>query len=86
MACNTRREATMSTATCLPEPDCLCSHYELRFSSLTSEGRGYAFPCDARGQVDMDRLSDSLRSRYLYVRALVGRDFLAPSVRPRVPA
>lgn len=82
----------MSTATCQTEPDCPkspnspCSPYELRFSSLASEGRGYAFPCDARGQMDLDGLSDSLRCRYLYVRALVGRDFLAPAVRPRVPA
>ena len=79
----------MSTALCQPEPGCQNSyniHYELRFSSLASEGRAYAFPCDARGQVDLDGLSDSLRCRYLYVRALVGRDFLAPAVRPRVPA
>jgi hypothetical protein len=76
----------MSTATCQPEPEHPSSLYELRFSSLAAEGRGYAFPCDARGQVDLDRLSDSLRSRYLFVRALVGRDFLAPAVRQRVPA
>ena len=74
----------MSTALCQPEPGCQNSHnihYELRFSSLASEGRAYAFPCDARGQVDLDGLSDSLRCRYLYVRALVGRDFLAPALR-----
>ena len=76
----------MSTATCQPEAECLSSPYELRFSSLATEGRGYAFPCDARGQVNLDALSDSLRSRYLYVRALVGRDFLAPAVRPRMQA
>jgi hypothetical protein len=77
----------MSTALCQPEPDCPCGHshrYELHFGSLAFEGRGYAFPCDGRGQVDLDSLSDSLRSRYLYVRALVGRDFLAPALRELV--
>ncbi|EHR71442.1 hypothetical protein BurJ1DRAFT_2613 [Burkholderiales bacterium JOSHI_001] len=74
----------MSTATCPSESEWPCGHFELRFSSLATEGRGYAFPCDARGQVDLDGLSDSLRSRYLYVRALVGRDFLSPAVQARV--
>ena len=29
------------------------TRYQLRFQSLFDEGRGYAFPCDARGQVDL---------------------------------
>ena len=36
-------------------------HYELRFRSLFDEGRGYAFPCDAGGQVDIDRLGEKAR-------------------------
>ena len=32
--------------------------YELRFCSLLDASRGYSFPCDARGNVDMDALSD----------------------------
>ena len=31
--------------------------YELSFRSLFKEGRGYAFPCDAEGHVDMDELT-----------------------------
>ncbi len=55
--------------------------FELRFQSLFDEGRGYAFPCDARGHVDLDTMSDRLRNNYLYVRTLIGRDFSLPAVR-----
>ncbi len=58
--------------------------YELRFASLFNEGRGYAFPCDAGGQVDLDALGERLRLNYLYVRTLIGRDFAAPSVVRRL--
>jgi hypothetical protein len=56
--------------------------FELLFVSLFDEGRGYAFPCDAAGHVDLDALSDRGRLNYLYVRKLIGRDFCAPAVRP----
>jgi hypothetical protein len=58
------------------------ARFELRFSSLFDEGRGYAFPCDASGQVDLDAMSERLRNQYLYVRTLIGRDFSSPAVRP----
>lgn len=54
--------------------------YQLRFRSLFVEGRGYAFPCDPKGQVDLDGLSDSARNNYLYARAMVGRELAVPSV------
>ena len=55
--------------------------FELHFSSLLKETGGYAFPCDAEGHVDLDRLGDRLRCSYLYARALVGRDYARPVVR-----
>ena len=57
--------------------------YELRFQSLFDDGRAYAFPCDAAGHVDMDGLSDMARQNYLYVRAVVGREFSMPAVQLR---
>jgi hypothetical protein len=54
--------------------------YELRFDHLFLPGRGYAFPCDAQGRVDMDALSERARNSYLYARALVGRETSMPSV------
>jgi hypothetical protein len=54
--------------------------YVLRFQSLFNEGRGYAFPCDAQGHVDIDALSDRLRVNYLFARTLIGRDFSMPAV------
>jgi hypothetical protein len=54
--------------------------YELRFSSFSDAGRGFAFPCDAQGRVDLDDLSDYARSNYFYARTLIGREFGAPCV------
>ena len=54
--------------------------YELRFISLFNGGRGYAFPCDARGQVDISELSERLRNNYFHARAVIGREFSVPSV------
>ncbi|MBV8036886.1 hypothetical protein [Roseateles sp.] len=56
-------------------------HYELRFCSLFNEGRGYAFPCDLQGRVDLDELSECARQNYLYARAMIGREFDCPQVR-----
>jgi hypothetical protein len=62
---------------------CPGCRYELRFRSLFNEGRGYAFPCDARGQVNMDTLSERARLNYLYARIGIGREFSVPAVERR---
>ena len=54
---------------------------ELRFASLFDAGRGYAFPCDATGHVDMDALSDRALQNYFYARTCIGREFCHPVVR-----
>ena len=54
--------------------------YELRFQSLFEAGRALAFPCDAKGHVDMDALGKRAFNNYLYARACVGHEFLLPSV------
>jgi hypothetical protein len=54
--------------------------YELRFISLFNRGRGYAFPCDAEGHVEIDDLSDRGRDNYFYARAAVGSDLSVPAV------
>jgi hypothetical protein len=54
--------------------------FQLRYLSLFDRGRGFSFPCDAEGHVDLDGLSDRSRDNYLYARALVGRDFQLPEV------
>ena len=56
--------------------------YELRYEALSQDGQGYAFPCDARGQVDLDRLSDRARTDYLFARAMVGRQLAQPRLQP----
>lgn len=56
------------------------SHYELRFISLFNRGRGFAFPCDADGRVEIDQLSERGRLNYFYARVVVGFELSGPTV------
>jgi hypothetical protein len=56
------------------------ARFELRYRSLSSHRCGFAFPCDAGGQVNLDELSELARENYHYARAMVGRDLLHPQV------
>lgn len=56
------------------------TEFQLRYRSLFDPGRGFAFPCDARGQVDLDSLSERSRNNYLYARAMVGKELELPAV------
>ena len=58
--------------------------YEIRFANLFREGSALAFPCDSRGCVDLDGMTDRARNNYLFARAMVGRDFATPVVLARV--
>lgn len=71
---DTEREATMDALQQQPS-------FQLRYLSLFDSGRGYSFPCDAQGHVDLDELSERSRDNYLYARALVGREFRLPDVQ-----
>jgi hypothetical protein len=55
--------------------------YELCFESLIDQGTAWKFPCDARGQVDMDQFDDRVLHCYLYARTTIGREFMRPSVQ-----
>ena len=56
------------------------SQFQLCFRSLFHEGRGYAFPCDPQGQVDLDGMSERARNNYFYARAMVGKELSVPAV------
>ena len=58
--------------------------YQLCFRSLFHSGRGYAFPCDPTGQVDLDNMSERARNNYFYARAMVGRELSAPAVEAQL--
>jgi hypothetical protein len=60
----------------------IATGFELRFEPLFCHGSGFSFPCDARGQVDLDRIGERARCNYFYARSLIGRDFGRPAVRP----
>ncbi|ROZ66229.1 hypothetical protein [Ramlibacter sp. WS9] len=57
------------------------SAWTLLFRPLFQAGRGFAFPCDPQGGVDMDALSERARNNYLYARAMMGREVTWPSVQ-----
>ena len=50
------------------------SQFQLCFRSLFHEGRGYAFPCDPEGHVDLDGMSERARNNYFYARAMIGKE------------
>lgn len=58
--------------------------YVLWFRSLFRDGHALAFPCDSKGRVDMDSLSERARINYLFARTAVGREFATPAVQPRI--
>lgn len=66
-----------------PRLDGTC--YELRFQSLALPGFAFSFPCDSKGRVDLDQLSERARDNYLYARAVVGRDLALPDVQLSTP-
>jgi hypothetical protein len=61
-----------------------CGRFRLCFRSLFTNGRGYAFPCDGGGAVDLDSLSERARANYFYARAMVGRELAQPAVEADV--
>ncbi len=63
-------------AVAAPKP----SGYQLRFRSMFYCGHGFAFPCDASGNVNLDSLGERARRNFLRARASVGREFLFPVV------
>jgi len=56
------------------------NQFQLCFRSLFDSGRGYVFPCNPDGSVDLDGLSERARNNYLYARAMVGRELTVPAV------
>lgn len=58
----------------------MSSRFLLCFRSLFDSGRGFAFPCDGSGRVDLDDLSERARNNYFYARAMVGRELTVPAV------
>ena len=64
--------------------DTTTNAYQLCFRSLFNSGRGYAFPCDPNGQVNMDAMSEIARNNYLYACAMVGRELTVPAVEAQL--
>jgi hypothetical protein len=64
----------------------LAADFQVRFVDLFHVGRCLSFPCNAKGLVDIDALSDRARENYLYARAMVGREYAAPCVREQALA
>ena len=63
--------------------DSATSPFQLCFRSLFDSGRGFAFPCNPAGQVDLDNMSEKARNNYFYARAMIGRELTYPAVEAR---
>lgn len=57
--------------------------FQLCFRNLYNGGRGFAFPCDAEGRVDLNHMSEQARNNYFYARAMIGREVAHPAVESR---
>ena len=75
------RKGTIMNITPSTPPVSGCTH-QIRFQSLHHEGRALAFPCDEKGRVYLDGLSERARQNYLFARAVVGREYAFPAVLP----
>ena len=58
----------------------LAERYVLQYRSLRNEDRVLMFPCDPKGVVRMDDLSDRQFNNYLFARGMVGFEFDPPQV------
>ncbi len=58
------------------------ARYELRYTDLYNSGRGFAFPCDAEGHVDVEGLSARGLVNYQSARTLVGKELSLPRILP----
>jgi len=54
--------------------------HQLRFASLFDPSRALSFPCDRRGEVQLDGLCERARNNYFFARTVVGRDYAHPTV------
>jgi hypothetical protein len=54
--------------------------YQIRYESLFMQGRALSFPCNPRGEVDLNALTPRAKDNYLFARAMVGREFATPSL------
>jgi hypothetical protein len=57
--------------------------FQLRFDPLGTTEPALTFPCDAKGQVDLNALTARALCDYLFARALIGRSFDRPAVHPQ---
>lgn len=60
--------------------------FELRFEPFSAWKCTLAFPCDEKGAIDLDVLTDEMRLSYLAARALMGHTYAAPVVACPLPA
>lgn len=55
------------------------TQFLLSFQHIFS-GKRLEFPCNEVGLVVLDNLTERARVNYLYARAMMGREYLAPKV------
>lgn len=56
------------------------TEFHLCFRSLFRIGRGFVFPCDAAGHVQVTQLSAQERDNYVFAQAMIGRELQMPAI------
>jgi len=54
--------------------------FQLVYQSVAGSLGNYSFPCNPRGDVDLNALDDRSRNNYYFARAMVGRAMKLPKV------
>lgn len=54
--------------------------FRLVYRSISGSLAEHGFPCNPRGEVDLDLLDDRSRNNYFFARAMVGRAMKPPMV------
>lgn len=57
--------------------------FQLRFNALYEQGKGYTFPCDKDGKVDISSMSASEIESYALVHVLTGLEYSYPVKEPK---
>jgi hypothetical protein len=65
------------TTTTIPIAQSCC---RVHFRLTRPRGRTITLPCDSRGEVHLDLLSDSAKRDYLFARVMSRRDSIQPEI------
>ncbi len=52
--------------------------YYLKFQDLWNCGHALSFPCNDKGEVNLDEFSKRMKENYYFVRTMIGKQYSCP--------